>query len=41
MKHVVRKLKESKYVETEDDSAEATKLVTREVRRKKINDEVV
>ena len=40
-KNVVRKLKESKYVEAEDVSAEATELVTREVRRKKINDEVV
>jgi len=40
-KHVVRKLKESKYVEAEDDSAEATELVTREVRKKKINDKVV
>jgi len=37
-KHMVRKLKESKYVEAEE---EATELVTREVRRKKINDEVV
>jgi len=35
---VVRKLKESKYIEAEE---EATELVTREVRRKKINDEVV
>jgi len=28
-KHVVRKLKESKYVEAEEESTEATKLVTR------------
>jgi len=40
-KHVVRKLKESKYVEVEDENAEATELVTREVRRKKMNDEAV
>jgi len=41
-KHVVRKLKESKYVEEEEEeSAEATQLVTREVRRKKVNDDVV
>ena len=40
-KHVVRKLKQSKYVEAEEDSAEATELVTREVRRKKVNDEAV
>jgi len=40
-KHVVRKLKESKYVEAEEESAEATELVTREVRRKRVNDEVV
>jgi len=41
-KHVVRKLKESKYVEVEEEQvAEATQLVTREVRRKKVNDEVV
>jgi len=40
-KHVVRKLKESKYVEAEDVSVEATEFVTREVRRKKINDEAV
>jgi len=39
-KHVVRKLKESKYVEEEEQSAEATQLVTREVRRNKVNDEV-
>jgi len=37
-KHVVRKLKESMYIEAEE---EATELVTREVRRKKINDEAV
>jgi len=35
---VVRKLKESKYIEAEE---EATELVTREVRRKKVNDEAV
>jgi len=40
-KHVVRKLKESKYVEAEEDSTEATELVTREVRRKRVDDEVV
>jgi len=41
-KHVVRKLKESKYVEAEEEQvAEATQLVTREVRRKKVNDEAV
>jgi len=40
-KHVVRKLKEFKYVEVEDESAEAKELVTREVRRKKMNDEAV
>jgi len=42
-KHVVRKLKESKYVEEEEEEqvAEATQLVSREVRRKKVNDEVV
>jgi len=40
-KHVVRKLKESKYVEAEEENAEATQLVTREVRRKKVNDEAV
>jgi len=41
-KHVVRKLKESKYVEVEEEQVvEATQLVTREVRRKKVNDEVV
>jgi len=39
-KHVVRKLKELKYVE-EEESAEATQLMTREVRRKKVNDDVV
>ena len=38
---MVRKLKVSKYVEVEDESAEALELVTREVRRKKTNDEVV
>ena len=37
-KHVVRKLKESTYVE-EEQVEEATKLVSREVRRKKVNDE--
>jgi len=40
-KHVVRKLKESKYVEEEEQVAEATQLVSREVRRKKVNDEAV
>jgi len=40
-KHVVRKLKESKYVEEEEQVAEATKLVSREVRRKKVNDEAI
>jgi len=41
-KHFVRKLKESKYVEVEEEQvAEATKLLTREVRRKKVNDNVV
>jgi len=40
-KHVVRKLKESKYVEDEEQVAEATQLVTREVRKKKVNDDVV
>jgi len=41
-KHVVRKLKESKYVEEEEEQvAEATQLVSREVRRKKVNDEAV
>jgi len=40
-KHVVRRVKESKYVEAEDESAEATELVTRKVRRKKMNDETV
>jgi len=40
-KHNVRKLKESKYVEEEDQIAEATKLVTRKVRRKKVNDDAV
>ena len=34
-------MKESKYVEEEEQSVEATQLVTREVRRKKVNDEVV
>ena len=37
-KHMVRKLKESKYIEAEE---EATELVTREVRRKRTNDEAV
>jgi len=37
-KHVVRKLKECKYIEAEE---EATELVTREVGRRKINDEAV
>jgi len=40
-KHVVRKLKESTYVKEEEQVAEATQLVSREVRRKKVNDEVV
>jgi len=40
-KHVVRKLKESTYVEEEEQVAEATQLVSREVRRKKVNDEAV
>jgi len=40
-KHVVRKLKESKYVEQEEQVAKATQLLSREVRRKKVNDEVV
>jgi len=41
-KHVVRKLKESTYVEEEEEQvAEATHLVSREVRRKKVNDDVV
>jgi len=40
-KHIVRKLKELKYVEEEDQIAEATKLVTREVRRKEVNDDAV
>jgi len=41
-KHVARKLKESKYVEAEEEQvAEATQLVTREVSRKKVNDEAV
>jgi len=40
-KHVVRKLKESKYVEDEEQVAEATQLVSREVRRKKVNDDTV
>ena len=39
--HVVRKLKESKYVEEEEQVIEATQLMSREVRRKKVNDEVV
>jgi len=38
-KHVIKKLKESKYVEDEEESVEATQLVTREVRRKKVTDE--
>ena len=41
-KHIVRKLKKSKYVEEEEEQvAEATQLVSREVRRKKVNDEDV
>jgi len=40
-KHVVSKLKESKYVEDEEQVAEATQLVSREVMRKKVNDDVV
>jgi len=40
IKHVVRK-KESKYVEVEEQGAEATQLVSREVRRKKVNDEAI
>jgi len=40
-KHVVRILKESNYVEEEEQSAEATQLVTREVKRKKVNDDAV
>jgi len=40
-KHVVRKLKESKYVAEEDQVAEATQLVSREVRRKKVNDDAI
>jgi len=40
-KHDVRKLKESKYVEEEEQVAETTQLVSREVRRKNVNDDVV
>jgi len=40
-KNVVKKLKESRYVEDEEQVAEATQLVSREVRRKKVNDDVV
>ena len=40
-KHVVRKLKESKYVEDEEQVAEATQLMSREVRRKKVNDDAI
>jgi len=40
-KHVVRKLKESKYVLEEEQVAEATQLVSREVRRKKVNDDAM
>ena len=40
-KHVVRKLKESKYVPEEDQVAEATQLVSREDRRKKVNDDAI
>jgi len=40
-KHVVRKLKESKYVEEEEQGAEATQLVSREVRRKRVKDEAI
>jgi len=39
-KHVVRKLKETKYVEDEEQVAEATQLMSREVRRKKVNEVV-
>jgi len=38
-RHIVRKLKESKYVEDEEQVAEATQLVSREVRKKKVNDD--
>jgi len=38
-KHVVRKLKESKYVEEEEQVEVATQLVIREVIRKKVNDD--
>ena len=34
-KHNVRKLKESRYIEDEDQIAEATNLVTRELKKKK------
>jgi len=34
-------LKESKYVEDEEQVAEATQLVTREVKKKKVNDDDV
>jgi len=34
-------LKESTYVEEEEQVAEATQLVSREVRRKKVNDDSV
>jgi len=34
-------LKESKYVEEEEQVAEATQLVSRDDRRKKVNDDVV
>jgi len=37
----LRKLKESKYVEDEEQVTEATQLVSREVRRKKVNDDAV
>ena len=40
-KHVVRKLRESKYIEEEEQVEVATQLVTREVRRKKVNDDDV
>jgi len=38
-KHNVRKLKESRYVEDEDQIAEATDLVTRELKKKKAAEE--
>jgi len=39
-KHNVRKLKESRYIEEEDQIVEATNLVTREL-KKKVNEDVV